>query len=194
MCPGLRGINQIQKERRGEERRGEERRGEERRGEERGERGGEERERRGEERRGEERRGEERRGEERRGEEREERRGERGEEIRLSFSVSECAKLSENQRLALKYLARAIFWYPPVFPGEIQSEFSLQLGGPDQGTGSSKPKSPATRTPPIRKRIFITTVIIVQPFILLAFSASGLILFYIAFEATLVPALILIAQ
>nr|YP_009918282.1 NADH dehydrogenase subunit 4 [Hirundo neoxena]QLX47494.1 NADH dehydrogenase subunit 4 [Hirundo neoxena]QLX47657.1 NADH dehydrogenase subunit 4 [Hirundo neoxena]UNA68521.1 NADH dehydrogenase subunit 4 [Hirundo neoxena] len=48
--------------------------------------------------------------------------------------------------------------------------------------------------PMIRKRIFITTVIAVQPFILLAFSASELMLFYIAFEATLIPTLVLITR
>nr|YP_009172382.1 NADH dehydrogenase subunit 4 [Garrulax poecilorhynchus]ALG35741.1 NADH dehydrogenase subunit 4 [Garrulax poecilorhynchus] len=48
--------------------------------------------------------------------------------------------------------------------------------------------------PTIRKRIFITTVILTQPFILLAFSASELMLFYIAFEATLIPTLILITR
>nr|YP_010000348.1 NADH dehydrogenase subunit 4 [Paradisaea raggiana]QOD96221.1 NADH dehydrogenase subunit 4 [Paradisaea raggiana] len=48
--------------------------------------------------------------------------------------------------------------------------------------------------PVIRKRIFITTMILVQPFILLAFSASELMLFYIAFEATLIPTLILITR
>nr|YP_007624666.1 NADH dehydrogenase subunit 4 [Tachycineta euchrysea]AEX37397.1 NADH dehydrogenase subunit 4 [Tachycineta euchrysea] len=48
--------------------------------------------------------------------------------------------------------------------------------------------------PPIRKRVFIATVITVQPFILLAFSASELMLFYIAFEATLIPTLILITR
>nr|YP_009305781.1 NADH dehydrogenase subunit 4 [Myadestes myadestinus]ANT45597.1 NADH dehydrogenase subunit 4 [Myadestes myadestinus] len=48
--------------------------------------------------------------------------------------------------------------------------------------------------PPIRKRIFATTVILAQPFILLAFSASELMLFYIAFEATLIPTLILITR
>nr|USF17166.1 NADH dehydrogenase subunit 4 [Hirundo rustica transitiva] len=48
--------------------------------------------------------------------------------------------------------------------------------------------------PTIRKRIFITTVIAVQPFILLAFSASELMLFYIAFEATLIPTLVLITR
>nr|UNP24747.1 NADH dehydrogenase subunit 4 [Acrocephalus orientalis]BCB24304.1 NADH dehydrogenase subunit 4 [Acrocephalus orientalis] len=48
--------------------------------------------------------------------------------------------------------------------------------------------------PTIRKRIFITTMILAQPFILLAFSASELMLFYIAFEATLIPTLILITR
>nr|AOY34838.1 NADH dehydrogenase subunit 4 [Anthus hodgsoni] len=48
--------------------------------------------------------------------------------------------------------------------------------------------------PTIRKRIFATTVISAQLFILLAFSASELMLFYIAFEATLIPTLILITR
>nr|YP_010568196.1 NADH dehydrogenase subunit 4 [Pellorneum malaccense]UZC57616.1 NADH dehydrogenase subunit 4 [Pellorneum malaccense] len=48
--------------------------------------------------------------------------------------------------------------------------------------------------PTIRKRIFITTMIMAQPSILLAFSASELMLFYIAFEATLIPTLILITR
>nr|ARJ63906.1 NADH dehydrogenase subunit 4 [Phylloscopus burkii] len=48
--------------------------------------------------------------------------------------------------------------------------------------------------PTIRKRTFIATVILTQPFILLAFSASELMLFYIAFEATLIPTLILITR
>nr|YP_010000738.1 NADH dehydrogenase subunit 4 [Orthonyx spaldingii]QOD96650.1 NADH dehydrogenase subunit 4 [Orthonyx spaldingii] len=45
-----------------------------------------------------------------------------------------------------------------------------------------------------RKRIFATTVILAQLFTLLAFSASELMLFYIAFEATLIPTLILITR
>nr|USS19761.1 NADH dehydrogenase subunit 4 [Atlapetes semirufus denisei] len=45
-----------------------------------------------------------------------------------------------------------------------------------------------------RKRIFISTIILAQLFILLAFSASELMLFYIAFEATLIPTLILITR
>nr|YP_009944130.1 NADH dehydrogenase subunit 4 [Rhipidura dahli]QOD95974.1 NADH dehydrogenase subunit 4 [Rhipidura dahli] len=48
--------------------------------------------------------------------------------------------------------------------------------------------------PITRKRVFITTLVLVQPFILLAFSASELMLFYIAFEATLIPTLILITR
>nr|YP_009227598.1 NADH dehydrogenase subunit 4 [Rhipidura fuliginosa]AGI51070.1 NADH dehydrogenase subunit 4 [Rhipidura fuliginosa] len=48
--------------------------------------------------------------------------------------------------------------------------------------------------PTIRKRMFVTTLVLVQPFILLAFSASELMLFYIAFEATLIPTLILITR
>nr|YP_009034527.1 NADH dehydrogenase subunit 4 [Halcyon pileata]AIA08932.1 NADH dehydrogenase subunit 4 [Halcyon pileata] len=45
-----------------------------------------------------------------------------------------------------------------------------------------------------RKQIFITTLITVQPFIILAFSTTELMLFYIAFEATLIPTLILITR
>nr|AUR26754.1 NADH dehydrogenase subunit 4 [Daphoenositta chrysoptera] len=48
--------------------------------------------------------------------------------------------------------------------------------------------------PMTRKRTFIATMILAQSFILLAFSASELMLFYIAFEATLIPTLILITR
>nr|YP_010000868.1 NADH dehydrogenase subunit 4 [Daphoenositta chrysoptera]AUR27183.1 NADH dehydrogenase subunit 4 [Daphoenositta chrysoptera]QOD96793.1 NADH dehydrogenase subunit 4 [Daphoenositta chrysoptera] len=48
--------------------------------------------------------------------------------------------------------------------------------------------------PMTRKRTFIATTILAQSFILLAFSASELMLFYIAFEATLIPTLILITR
>nr|DAZ85403.1 TPA_asm: NADH dehydrogenase subunit 4 [Gymnogyps californianus] len=48
--------------------------------------------------------------------------------------------------------------------------------------------------PPTRKRIFITTLITVQPFLILAFSTTELMLFYISFEATLIPTLILITR
>nr|BAE95727.1 NADH dehydrogenase subunit 4 [Procellaria cinerea] len=48
--------------------------------------------------------------------------------------------------------------------------------------------------PLTRKRIFIMTLITIQPFILLAFSTTELMLFYISFEATLIPTLILITR
>nr|YP_008994677.1 NADH dehydrogenase subunit 4 [Polyplectron germaini]AGX00713.1 NADH dehydrogenase subunit 4 [Polyplectron germaini] len=48
--------------------------------------------------------------------------------------------------------------------------------------------------PPMRKRMFISTLITIQPFIILAFSATELMLFYISFEATLIPTLILITR
>nr|QOD97801.1 NADH dehydrogenase subunit 4 [Syrrhaptes paradoxus] len=48
--------------------------------------------------------------------------------------------------------------------------------------------------PLARKRTFIATLIIIQPFIILAFSTTELMLFYISFEATLIPTLILITR
>nr|YP_010000543.1 NADH dehydrogenase subunit 4 [Neodrepanis coruscans]QOD96442.1 NADH dehydrogenase subunit 4 [Neodrepanis coruscans] len=48
--------------------------------------------------------------------------------------------------------------------------------------------------PTPRKQIFTLTMIMTQPFIILAFSATELTLFYIAFEATLIPTLILITR
>nr|YP_009449508.1 NADH dehydrogenase subunit 4 [Otidiphaps nobilis]ATZ68938.1 NADH dehydrogenase subunit 4 [Otidiphaps nobilis] len=48
--------------------------------------------------------------------------------------------------------------------------------------------------PLTRKRIFILTLVTIQPFIILAFSSTELILFYISFEATLIPTLILITR
>nr|QNS38447.1 NADH dehydrogenase subunit 4 [Chordeiles acutipennis] len=48
--------------------------------------------------------------------------------------------------------------------------------------------------PPVRKRTFIATLIMIQPFILLAFATTELTLFYISFEATLIPTLILITR
>nr|YP_006883794.1 NADH dehydrogenase subunit 4 [Agelasticus xanthophthalmus]YP_006883989.1 NADH dehydrogenase subunit 4 [Agelasticus cyanopus]AFS65737.1 NADH dehydrogenase subunit 4 [Agelasticus xanthophthalmus]AFS65958.1 NADH dehydrogenase subunit 4 [Agelasticus cyanopus] len=45
-----------------------------------------------------------------------------------------------------------------------------------------------------RKRIFASTLVLAQLSILLAFSSSELMLFYIAFEATLIPTLILITR
>nr|YP_009338014.1 NADH dehydrogenase subunit 4 [Amazona aestiva]AMR57206.1 NADH dehydrogenase subunit 4 [Amazona aestiva] len=48
--------------------------------------------------------------------------------------------------------------------------------------------------PPARKRIFMTTLIVVQPLIIMAFSTTELTTFYISFEATLIPTLILITR
>nr|YP_009318463.1 NADH dehydrogenase subunit 4 [Caloenas nicobarica]APA17059.1 NADH dehydrogenase subunit 4 [Caloenas nicobarica] len=48
--------------------------------------------------------------------------------------------------------------------------------------------------PYTRKRIFILALIMIQPFIILAFSSTELMLFYISFEATLIPTLILITR
>nr|ADL09043.1 NADH dehydrogenase subunit 4 [Chalcophaps indica] len=48
--------------------------------------------------------------------------------------------------------------------------------------------------PLTRKRTFILALITIQPFIILAFSSTELMLFYISFEATLIPTLILITR
>nr|YP_010381383.1 NADH dehydrogenase subunit 4 [Cathartes burrovianus]UDH54023.1 NADH dehydrogenase subunit 4 [Cathartes burrovianus] len=48
--------------------------------------------------------------------------------------------------------------------------------------------------PSTRKRIFTAALIAVQPFLILAFSTTELMLFYISFEATLIPTLILITR
>nr|QHI42743.1 NADH dehydrogenase subunit 4 [Merops apiaster] len=48
--------------------------------------------------------------------------------------------------------------------------------------------------PPTRVRMFILTLVIAQPFLILAFSAMDLMSFYIMFEATLIPTLILITR
>nr|YP_009111943.1 NADH dehydrogenase subunit 4 [Ardeola bacchus]AHN95828.1 NADH dehydrogenase subunit 4 [Ardeola bacchus] len=48
--------------------------------------------------------------------------------------------------------------------------------------------------PPTRKRTFITTLVVIQPFTILAFSTTELVLFYISFEATLIPTLVLITR
>nr|QXU59952.1 NADH dehydrogenase subunit 4 [Chamaepetes goudotii] len=48
--------------------------------------------------------------------------------------------------------------------------------------------------PPTRKRTFILALITIQPFIIMAFSATELTLFYISFEATLIPTLVLITR
>nr|WNH17885.1 NADH dehydrogenase subunit 4 [Centroscyllium nigrum] len=48
--------------------------------------------------------------------------------------------------------------------------------------------------PIIRQRIYITLLILLQTFLIMAFSATELILFYIMFEATLIPTLIIITR
>nr|YP_009991904.1 NADH dehydrogenase subunit 4 [Nothocercus julius]QNN84778.1 NADH dehydrogenase subunit 4 [Nothocercus julius] len=48
--------------------------------------------------------------------------------------------------------------------------------------------------PITRKRTFIISLITIQPFIILAFSAMELSMFYISFEATLIPTLIMITR
>nr|YP_009990853.1 NADH dehydrogenase subunit 4 [Ardeotis kori]QNN84206.1 NADH dehydrogenase subunit 4 [Ardeotis kori] len=48
--------------------------------------------------------------------------------------------------------------------------------------------------PPARKQTFIMALITIQPLIILAFSTTELMLFYISFEATLIPTLILITR
>nr|YP_009905846.1 NADH dehydrogenase subunit 4 [Somniosus microcephalus]QLI52402.1 NADH dehydrogenase subunit 4 [Somniosus microcephalus] len=48
--------------------------------------------------------------------------------------------------------------------------------------------------PIIRQRIYITLLISLQTFLILAFSATELIMFYIMFEATLIPTLIIITR
>nr|AJG35753.1 NADH dehydrogenase subunit 4 [Tanygnathus lucionensis] len=48
--------------------------------------------------------------------------------------------------------------------------------------------------PLTRKRMFTVTLIAVQPLIILAFSTTELMMFYISFEATLIPTLILITR
>nr|ANS10559.1 NADH dehydrogenase subunit 4 [Pipile pipile]ANS10572.1 NADH dehydrogenase subunit 4 [Pipile pipile]ANS10585.1 NADH dehydrogenase subunit 4 [Pipile pipile] len=48
--------------------------------------------------------------------------------------------------------------------------------------------------PLTRKRMFILALITIQPFIIMAFSATELTLFYISFEATLIPTLVLITR
>ncbi|YP_002808546.1 NADH dehydrogenase subunit 4 (mitochondrion) [Chiloscyllium plagiosum] len=48
--------------------------------------------------------------------------------------------------------------------------------------------------PIIRQRIYLTLLISLQAFLIMAFSATELIMFYIMFEATLIPTLIIITR
>uniref|UniRef100_A0A318CZQ6 NADH:ubiquinone oxidoreductase chain 4 N-terminal domain-containing protein n=1 Tax=Kangiella spongicola TaxID=796379 RepID=A0A318CZQ6_9GAMM len=48
--------------------------------------------------------------------------------------------------------------------------------------------------PYLRQRIYITLLISLQFFLVLAFSATEIIIFYVIFEATLIPTLIIITR
>nr|BAH23363.1 NADH dehydrogenase subunit 4 [Hippopotamus amphibius] len=50
------------------------------------------------------------------------------------------------------------------------------------------------KEPPTRKKLFITMLVTLQTFLIMTFSAMELILFYILFEATLIPTLIIITR
>ena len=45
-----------------------------------------------------------------------------------------------------------------------------------------------------RQRSFLTVIILLQAFVVLAFSVADLLFFYILFEATLLPTLLLLAR
>lgn len=48
--------------------------------------------------------------------------------------------------------------------------------------------------PVARQRLYITIIIVLQCFLILAFSATELLMFYVIFEATLIPTLFLITR
>nr|YP_009466935.1 NADH dehydrogenase subunit 4 [Macrotus californicus]AOS49719.1 NADH dehydrogenase subunit 4 [Macrotus californicus] len=48
--------------------------------------------------------------------------------------------------------------------------------------------------PPTRKKLYITMLILLQIFLIMTFTATELIMFYILFEATLIPTLIIITR
>nr|AEL97279.1 NADH dehydrogenase subunit 4 [Platyrhina sinensis] len=50
------------------------------------------------------------------------------------------------------------------------------------------------KEPSMRQRTYISILILLQTFLILAFSATELILFYVMFEATLIPTLIIITR
>nr|WNN67251.1 NADH dehydrogenase subunit 4 [Gobiesox strumosus] len=51
-----------------------------------------------------------------------------------------------------------------------------------------------SKEPLNRKRLFITLLILLQAFLIMAFGATEVIMFYVMFEATLIPTLILITR
>nr|AGM53213.1 NADH dehydrogenase subunit 4 [Balaenoptera physalus] len=50
------------------------------------------------------------------------------------------------------------------------------------------------KEPPVRKKLYITMLITLQALLIMTFTATELILFYIMFEATLIPTLIIITR
>lgn len=50
------------------------------------------------------------------------------------------------------------------------------------------------KEPPVRKKLYITILITLQALLIITFTATELILFYIIFEATLIPTLIIITR
>nr|WEY35289.1 NADH dehydrogenase subunit 4 [Eubalaena australis] len=50
------------------------------------------------------------------------------------------------------------------------------------------------KEPPLRKKLYITMLIMLQVLLIMTFTATELILFYIMFEATLIPTLIIITR
>uniref|UniRef100_Q70S31 NADH-ubiquinone oxidoreductase chain 4 n=1 Tax=Balaena mysticetus TaxID=27602 RepID=Q70S31_BALMY len=50
------------------------------------------------------------------------------------------------------------------------------------------------KEPPVRKKLYITMLIMLQALLIMTFTATELILFYIMFEATLIPTLIIITR
>lgn len=51
-----------------------------------------------------------------------------------------------------------------------------------------------TSEPAHRQRLYVTLIITLQSFLILAFSATEVIMFYVIFEATLIPTLFLITR
>uniref|UniRef100_A0A8C5H6Q2 NADH:ubiquinone oxidoreductase chain 4 N-terminal domain-containing protein n=1 Tax=Gouania willdenowi TaxID=441366 RepID=A0A8C5H6Q2_GOUWI len=54
---------------------------------------------------------------------------------------------------------------------------------------------PHTSKEPLnRKRLFVTFLTLLQLFLILAFTATEVIMFYVIFEATLIPTLVIITR
>nr|AVM38291.1 NADH dehydrogenase subunit 4 [Eschrichtius robustus]AVM38304.1 NADH dehydrogenase subunit 4 [Eschrichtius robustus]BAD91742.1 NADH dehydrogenase subunit 4 [Eschrichtius robustus] len=55
-------------------------------------------------------------------------------------------------------------------------------------------QSHLAKEPPVRKKLYVTMLIMLQTLLIMTFTATELILFYIMFEATLIPTLIIITR